>query len=421
MSNFKKITSIFWFFGLSIALGSCQIISKFRNKGKGNSIDPSQITFIQKNESGKVESQTQLPENIIKSINISSESKKIVMLTSMAGHTLGDASAASKFMKELQQSDFEFYWIIQKSDRRFNYPDLIPDNVALIVVSNWEIIKQKPFKPFLEEMNYKIAFPTFHYLTEDQTEFLSSLEGKYVRITEYDFMEDLSTPYDVITLKTGFCKTCLGIMQKKIETNLPSGKLGDLYDILKKNGKEFYFGYFNKWEENEYSGSYSNLVNFVTLVILMEAIKPRSNKPTYILTTASDSSPLNHISKIYQKISKSLNSDELDPKIREKLKKLKIRFSSGINIHQSKSSINEELGSQTADPFLFHIINPFPLPPTDLPFFLKNSSFLTGLTGDQSLSEGIQLDKLIYYQVMDWKKDLAINFALETKNRQNLL
>lgn len=52
------------------------------------------------------------------------------------------------------------------------------------------------------------------------------------------------------------------------------------------------------------------------------------------------------------------------------------------------------------------IFDPFPISNACFTFLLKVSEFFSGLTGDQSLGEGIEQAKLVFYQVMDWKTDI---------------
>ena len=52
------------------------------------------------------------------------------------------------------------------------------------------------------------------------------------------------------------------------------------------------------------------------------------------------------------------------------------------------------------------LLNPFPISNHDVRLLLQRSEPFTALTGDGSLAEGIENNKIILYQIMGWKMNL---------------
>lgn len=396
-------------------------------KNKTDAPDPNSAILVVRNDDGTVSQEyINLEQNDLFLNHPSSNDTNVqlTILTESPGTTLGDASAANKLLVSIAgealvtEKNYNYFWIIRSKGLSFNALSLIPKNVPTLLIEDWGALRKPKMRESLAASTMFLAFPTFHYLNHSDVDFLSSFSTDYVRCTEYDFMElqDISHPH-LPVLKTGFCPTCLGIfIDKPLPSPDPLETITDTDAHLKQfldrinssevgiNADNLYFAYFNREYNNELKNSWTNLVNFASLVSLkgmLEAINKGKNLNLNIVLPASKAQ--------FEQIKSKLNSIAFSEhaslqNLRNMLENTSIKYYK-LDPHQLDK--NPQVSSQ----HVIRIINPFPLTKNSMLAMLAASNPFAGLTGDQTLSEGIQYSKIPFYQIMHWKENLHKNFA----------
>ena len=349
-------------------------------------------------------------------------SADIVFYTDSPGTTLGDTSAASKLLGNLREyakqqgRSVDYSWIIRSEDFNFNAYGLIPPNVPTLIINDWQAIRLPKVVDAISKAKIFISFPTFHYLEPSDVNFLDSFDAKYVRCTEYDFKEsekDKIVRPDLTLFETGLRDGRLGIFLERPQfmglsnTNSISdsdSSLRSMLDKLNWSKKNLFFGYFNRETHNEQEGSWSNLVNYAalsSLIAIFDAAQNGHKLEVNIVIPASESQ-FGEIKDVLSEL--TYNPMALSSHIKPILDKLNIEYHK-LSKHENHNAIKE-----TDDPTI-RIINPFPLAKESMLSLMQMSHVFSGLTGDQSFSEGLQYGKIPFYQIMHWKTDLHKYFS----------
>ena len=394
-------------------------------KKPSDTADPNSAILIVKNEDGTFSKEPlhlEHDELILKRTD-PVDPQLTILTESPPGNTLGDASAASKLLQSIAdkaesgQQSYNNFWIIRSKRLSFNAFSLIPKNVPTLIIEDWGALRKPKLHDTLSSTSMFLSFPTFHYLNNTDVDFLNSFSAQYVRCTEYDFMglSDISHPHLPI-LKTGFCPSCLGIFIEKPssprthnDSIAPIDRhLDNFLEKLELSGKvnqeSLYFGYFNKEYKNELKNTWTNLVNFATVVSLKGMLES-ANKDLPLslnIVIPADKRQFKQIKEQIHSLSRSAHL--LAPKL------IKILQNTSIHYHKlerEKFNMDPNVSSEHT----IRIINPFPLAKSTMLAMLASSNPLSGLTGDQTFSEGLQFGKIPFYQIMHWKKLLHENFS----------
>lgn len=340
------------------------------------------------------------------------------------GTTLGDTSAASKLLYSIdfhatrQEKPVNYIWVLRSEGLKFNAYSLIPKNVPTLIIDNWEMIRKQKVIDQISKASVFISYPTFHYLDETDVDFLASLGPEYIRCTEYDFKESIRHP-ELRLFETGFKEGRLGIfMEQPSFTPVTNANLISDADIslryllkdLKWDKNNLYFGYFNRETYNELEGSWSDLINYAALasvVSILESLEKGELLETNIVIPATEEQ-FNDIKSRLKSVANS--SHPLAAKVKPIIDDLKLEY---IKLSKDKSRVNLETNSTPVP--VIRIINPFPLAKENLLTMMQMSNSFSGLTGDQSFSEGLQFGKIPFYQIMHWKSDLHEYFTAYLK------
>ncbi|MFK7825371.1 MAG: hypothetical protein AB8G05_14545 [Oligoflexales bacterium] len=348
-------------------------------------------------------------------------SADIVFYTDSPGTTLGDTSAASKLLSNIREHAVEhgkavdYSWVIRSEGFKFNAYGLIPPNVPTLIINDWQAIRMPKVVAAISKAKVFISFPTFHYLEPSDVNFLDSFEAEYVRCTEYDFKESEKEKIvrpDLTLFETGLREGRLGIFIESpqffafTDTSSISDSDSGLRALLNStnwNKQNLFFGYFNREANNEQKGSWSNLVNFASLSSLIgifDSIERGQKLEVNIVIPASEAQ-FNEIKNLLNSLAQSSHrlADRIKPILADlKLEYYKVPKEKGLSIEETEGPI-------------VRIINPFPLAKENMLSLLQMSHEFSGLTGDQSLSEGLQYGKIPFYQIMHWKTDFHKYFA----------
>ncbi|NRA44892.1 MAG: hypothetical protein HRU09_08055 [Oligoflexales bacterium] len=341
----------------------------------------------------------------------------IVFYTDAPGSTLGDPSAASKLLHNIREhaakgkKSVNFSWVIRSEGLKFEAFGLIPKNVPTLIIDNWEAIRAPKVVDVISLAKVFISFPTFHYLSKEDVDFLDSFDAEYVRCTEYDFKESQRegiTRPDLRLFETGLRPDRLGIFLEQpnflslTDVNSISKDDAGLRSFLANTNinwskENLFFGYFNKEVSQEQPGSWSNLVNYASLagiVAMLDSAEKGQALEANIVVPATKE----QFTEIETALKYLLySSHSYASKLKPILNKLSIEY---FQIPKDETAtVKKSKGP------VIRIINPFPLAKQSMLSMLQMSHVFAGLTGDQSLSEGIQYGKIPFYQIMHWKSD----------------
>ena len=162
--------------------------------------------------------------------------KNLIFLTDAPYGSLGDISSASKlircFQRDHRYKEHKITWIVREPNRYIKARDLIPDNVEVIFINNWNEIRYTLRVLFnIMQRSLLIAYPSFHYLSKNDQRFLTMFGAPLISATEYDFerpseksekeseeidLEDDSAVAPVL-LETGLNPRAVGVFIKSPE------------------------------------------------------------------------------------------------------------------------------------------------------------------------------------------------------------
>lgn len=364
--------------------------------------------------------------HISKYWEVNPERPSMVFFSEIVENTQGDVSSTSKVIRELGNHDIDSFWVIRSKTRNFSNLEMIPKNTKVILISDWDILFEDAVKNTLSQIKTKLAYPTFHYLNEKQTNFLQNLPGKFYRMTEYDFMESYDDS-SIDTLRTGFGDDCLGVMldgdQLEGEVSFKNRDNQRLYELMSKSGQDFYFAYFNQWTNYEDQDSYTSLSGYLEMAIFYDLLKKAESydqtsfpKSTFLLVALGQDKSKDLLLDLHNRMQAFIDHSDLDLRYKQLIRRIQFNYSSGVGFEGGDLKTDFSIQSESNDdPIIFHIVNPFPLLKNDMQIFMRDSSSFVGVTGDQSLTEAIQYKKVVYYQVMQWKRMLLDQFVNTSK------
>ena len=324
----------------------------------------------------------------------------LLLVSNSPGETMGDLSLASKVIKNISKyvDDVKFVWVIkqdQDSDKAVNF---LPDNTAAIVIKDWGMLKSTHLTKITKEYDGAILFAL------EQAKNLRALNKNGVQFTEYDYLDREYLFANQLGLVPGFCENCAGIYLNSTQEKSDSEVVKSFEDKLSQYGRDtydFYMAYFNKWINQQSQEMNTSLEHFAQLVVLRELLEYEDQgkgKTVDIVLPGN--------TEQFSKVEEFFNSDETlrnDHRLNNKISSLSFEFVDSLE--KVKQSVKEGPG--------LHIrwINLFPLKPDEMRSLTKISNSFVGSTGDQSLSEALSEEKVIYYQCMSWKYDLYKNLV----------
>ncbi|MFK7824654.1 MAG: hypothetical protein AB8G05_10880 [Oligoflexales bacterium] len=292
--------------------------------------------------------------------------------------------------------------LISEEHGDFVQHSFIPENIAVVVVGSFDsLMLYKPLKELFANMDVHIAYPTFHYFSNDMFKYLNEdiYEGfseKTVLLTEYDYQDDLSKYKDFKLFKTGLGENSLGVFlgdeNKEEEGNSFIDERLDYILSKHLSDKDFYLGYLNRHDWSYYfkidkKNSIDSKVTFASICILLENSGSRNTN----LIVNMGEEEVKELKKVLTKL------DVKDPSIAYLKLSKKVSAKDIDAFYKSDSKIK--------------ILNPFPLARKDMKRLIVNSNTFVGITGDQSFIEALSLEKIVFYQVMEWKRDFFKNFT----------
>lgn len=327
--------------------------------------------------------------------------------------TLGNISAASKMIKLLQAKDptLEIQWVIIEPYGEKPIAGVIPSNVQLFLIENWsEINSETSLKSALKKSDMFLTFPEIGYQKEDLAMNLQQFKQPHVLCRQYDFptKKNLS---NIIEVGSGLGEGNIGIFMGSHHDKYPLTRAIEhggenvvnhllQYDVEKisadqveKLEKEYsqnnnlFVCYFNRQDGNNYE--IVSRVNYCYLSILKSLSEsPEKNIDLIVNMSENEFTELNDI------LTNPKNS------------LYDSRFSN-IHLHEFKSA---ETHSHNTKKVNIRVINDFPYPPDVFECLVQASHAFSGMTGDQSMSKALSLDKCVFYQTMSWKQAFATHF-----------
>lgn len=318
--------------------------------------------------------------------------------------------------------DVEIEWVVLRNKGKddavnFNFPP----NVTVRDGEDWDTLiydeddNKKEFDMYLiypqvpalgaGENKQKVAKDVIYYLK-------SIPQDKIVlSCTEYNANQDnrmrhqsLQQYYPIVQrLDTGFNQLGVYIetpIQNKLQT--PSPQLASLIFSNQSETNYFekshlYFGYYNRMFS--YDESANNKIDQIN----------------YVVTCIKDALYWNKVTGLHKDIDIAIDLDKNAlAEIYKQLTKEEQNAIQGI-IHRTKADALVQSTTNENNKINIRIINPFPLKHEEMLYLITKSNPLTMLTGDQSFTEGLTSNKIIFYQIMRWKDNLYDQFLTEIK------
>lgn len=317
----------------------------------------------------------------------------------------GDVSAASQAIRSIQrtQPNVDITWIVEGDI--IKNKDFIPDNINLVYIS---LSGLRTHASCLARLMYNdttfIAYPIPIY--PDDYNFLSLFpRSKVLNIMEYD-----RHPVDeseITHLKhSGVAPDALGVFIREQAKTLSLAPMASnkplLFSILASPGNLF-FGYFTHYLDltaNKTDNLLEESSDFMVTpshFIFLALLKSARKKPNDRLITIVAPFLEEHLSDIKTMLENQRVALEA-----------KGIFITTITWQSTAKQDPLQIPYQTQENSLgitVRLINPFPLQHQEMIHLLQISDPFCMLTGDGSFIEGIEANKVIFYQAMYWKRD----------------
>ncbi|KTD09258.1 hypothetical protein Lgra_2493 [Legionella gratiana] len=353
---------------------------------------------------------------------------QLTILTEVSWGTLGDYNAAARLIRLLKSAHpkLTIHWIIK--GRVAEIPDELATSDTLFIdkINSWdELFLEKKIITNLKRTDAILAFPTFHFLTDNHLEQLKyQFKKQIISCLEYSFGVRKTQP-DVIELKTGLGEDEMGIFilpptdghpltqiqkqqiildvlfpectlaktpmpqhdssETEVQSTAQPGVSEDQAKAYEANHMLF-FGYANK-DALRTANKGANVSNFVRMAL---SVAEQDKKKDVDIVVPITREQLNGLNIDYQKYSQ-------------------IRF-----ITQKNNTIHEEALYKNPSPQdlpQLRIINLFRFENNTFTQLVAASHPLKLCTGDQSLSDVVSVENaIVFYQVMQWKQCLAENY-----------
>ena len=361
-----------------------------------------------------------------------SDTRNVVMFTAAIHGTSGDPSAAAKLMQSLIKESggkIKFTWIVLRDPhstgvdvKKFIQDELGVQNpnIELIVVDNEQTTMRKKFWEMptcteaLKKSSTICIFPTHIFNKSDIAPFVG-LQKPIINISEYDLEVQLDASFrrssqNYTSYYTGLGSRSTGIFIEDPMT-MPQYKLENLTALEPDNqtfrkllydprpetylqGHWLFLGYFNDSTSDQ-----SSIINKHSFIIacIRNALLESQNKKTVDLFVNINYEDLIQLIRIIRSSPGILTPQELQllsGSIEYVDKQGVTRF---LTLHTNTTSIS---------PIKIRVLNGFPVKKPSMQCLMQNSDPFIGLTGDQSLTEGLMYKKLICYQLMPWKTGL---------------
>lgn len=367
--------------------------------------------------------------------------KKVLFVTKAPQGTLGDLTSCVKAINHIreQYSNEVHPSLLVLVDETYH------DNVKRVISSgiDYTILaesksKEKEFespeaKERLNEADLVVIYPCAHLLTESMYTSIEKSNKPIILSTEYNpvfssrqlnanWGGNISQGFPPLTahyMETGFStreKKRLGIFIEPNIKNQPSETLSNIQDekdfafrdlLLETSSgndheyfksHDMYFGYYNNLNfQSPDQGVDCNV--FLDLCIsksIKKASESGDKKTIDIIMPLRSNSELISAKELFSNLN------------RYDLKQFRFEFYEKNADSQMECKIKLGEGDNVV-----RIMNPFNINSKTMSLLIKLSDPLCYITGDQSLSEAFSNDKLIIYQIMEWKKALG-NGILET-------
>lgn len=332
--------------------------------------------------------------------------KKLQIFTDVPAQTLGDAYATKKILDLLANEDVVIEWVILR-DKPIEQLE-VPKNVQIKYAKNWTAVKDNIDIKHEQQFDYfiisgQVASDVFGETHGSLISFLQQLPQDRVLLTHTEYnMWDTQLEYHaslqkyyplVQRLDTGFNE--LGIFINPPQNN----------ELLLKNfqeqAKPLAQCLFGEQEEEKYFGNHNLYFGYLNTSIENAAsLFNKFDCENYLLTCINDGllDENKDIDVVLNLDLKSLKAilEKLPPTDLKKLKTIE-----WISISENKNEVIKGEGKIN-----LRLINPFPTPHAAMLYLIAKSNPLTLLTGDQSFTEGLTYNKIIFYQIVVWKKEM---------------
>lgn len=369
--------------------------------------------------------------------------KKVLFITKAPQGTLGDLTSCVKAIGQLKEQypdDVQPHLLVV-IDPKFqeNAKRVIPAGIEYTLMArsqkSYSEIDSPEAEKLLDETDLVVIYPCAHLMVRQTYEYLEKSEKPIIITTEYNpkFSKgqlkdnwggvEKFPPLTAHYMETGFSTTekkRLGIFIEPSQTIQPHETLSNIQDekdhafrdllLSSSSGKDdeyfsshdMYFGYYNNLDmQAENQGADCN-------VFLDLCISKSQNK-------AKESGHMKAIDIIMplRTNSELINAQDLFSGLeRYDLKEFRFEFYEKNPDGQMECKLKMGEGDNVV-----RIMNPFNLNSKTMNLLLKLSDPLCYITGDQSLSEAFSNDKLIIYQVMDWKTSLGSGILEAVENK----
>ncbi|MBT6537966.1 MAG: hypothetical protein HOL58_00600 [Francisellaceae bacterium] len=417
-----------------------------------------QLAFLEAIEKEKFDE----ANRIISEMEIEHDGNKpynIAIFTALAWGSSGDVTASSKLINGLDKfckssgKEVTFTWVtrrdeISASKNITSANKLSPDVTCNLIEftadassegewhDGWhEIWKNNSLgdnvQTALSEADLCICYPTYHYFTANDRQKLDEFDTEFTVITEYDCMEtmiplekttykeyrlgigskslgvftsDLNDPAPLASIRNEPKDACLlGCLLNMNQSSLTAANPSDLKqsEATYKSSHHLFFAYMADYPDEDLSKTCIVNIEDWAIACIKKALLEDDNKDIDICLPLKP----HHMDKIKSKL-------ESEPSIltaeeKNKLKQidfLQKNVDSEINLTDSHSVASD-------GKINVRLINGFRLHHESMMSMIGNADPFVGLTGDQSLYEGIQSNKLVTYQALRWKQQQFENLV----------
>lgn len=326
--------------------------------------------------------------------------KRILLITEVVFGS-GDFFAAKKLITQLLNDGegISIDWMIytprgrekEIADKIIDFKNsTISSSLTIGIILKNSIISKSNFN-ISQHIDLILFYPTMHYMSPIDFQYLKNLNVPMVQVKEYDGMKllhHMPNKAEIVCLSSGF--NGLGLFLDDYQQQYPD-KLNNAPLNLDQTGRELFLSYLS----SEHT-SVVNDVNFIKYFQIVLKISSAAKSIDIITNT-------NPLSKEEEIIEYAWEHG----------------FSTVTYLKNDKNQLQVKKSwmspSEIIDERELRIIDPYPLRPEQVKSLMMIAHPLQNLTGDQSLSEAISFSSLSknifpFYQMMYWKVDMFENW-----------
>jgi cellobiose-specific phosphotransferase system component IIB len=369
--------------------------------------------------------------------------KKIVILTHAPQGTLGDPSSAAKMQRILldnakqkgEDVEIEVLVDVKSCPHKEKVHALFQGNQKHQLINGYNAYEgETELKKVLDDADFVVLYPTPHFMTGNTAKLIAASKKPVLSLTEYEFdaaynrrvkKEFINTVPGTIYLSTGFGRDNIGIYIEKgnadraqlLDRIHPDDRKKFPEDLNQNNG--LYFGYFNRLVHTRNGASPANFIayaahenphikNIDMVIPLMPQVNSQVAKPNTIdiLQSPQFIDNLKTCGKVLLCYS---NSGGNEPS------RYYVYQQEGAVYTVKELSKDAFEGQQNGADKVIRLLNPFPLNPQSMNALMEASEPVCMFTGDQSVSEGISITKIPFYQAVAWKVKLYDSLIKSTQ------